>query len=193
VDYTTARALVERHTAFDSAPVLTQDEIAMLLSLARAEQPWMPDTLYGVGVSVTSSDPTDDLRWTVGIAGYSGATEPTWADGVVDGGVVWVDGGSQTFDIYGAAAIGWEWKAAKTAGKFDHTRGDQSWSRSQMYAHCIRQAEWYWARSSGVARAAVGTTTPGDTRRVGVATAAPADHLVRVDVRDIEDDLDALP
>lgn len=186
---TEARALIERFTAHTDVPTLTPAEVGDLLGLARAERPWRPDTAYGIGVSVIPTNP-DGVRWVSTVAGTTGSVEPTWADGVTDGGVVWTDGGDITYDVYGAAAIGWEWKAARVAGKFDHTRGDMSFSRAQMFAHCKAQADYYRGRSSGIAlanaNATAGTGRPG----IGVASAAPSGHLRRVDMRRIDHDPD---
>lgn len=50
--------------------------------------------LPGVMVVPTASNPTHAYQWQGTAAGVTGGTEPTWADGVVDGTVTWTQIGA---------------------------------------------------------------------------------------------------
>lgn len=65
-----------------------------------------------------------------------------------------------TWDLEPAIAHGWRIKAAAAAVMFDVNLQGLSFSRSQLYAQCVRQAEAY---ESGVAQAVddVATATAG--------------------------------
>lgn len=48
-----------------------------------------------------------------------------------------------TYDLNRAASLGWKWKAAKVAGRFNFSDAGASYSRSQMYDHCIAMSKEY--------------------------------------------------
>lgn len=173
---TEARSMIERAVAYDKAPSLTPAEVTDLLGLAIAESPWAPETAYRAGAYVIPTDP-DGERFVATFDGISGTVEPVWADGVTDAGVVWDAGGDITFDVYGAVALGWEWKAAKAASGYDLSQGDSSWDRSQVYDHCMKQAAYYRARSAGIVDAAVAQST--GRSGLGTVTVAPPSTQVR--------------
>lgn len=58
-------------------------------------------------------------------------------------------GWTPTWDLNAAAAEGWRRKAAKVTGKFDFSTDGQSFSRSQIHAMCIEQANLYRNRIAG--------------------------------------------
>lgn len=81
-------------------------------------------------------------------AGTSGAAEPEWGTPGSnwfsdDGTAVWVYGGpapTEMWDLRAAACDGWLRKAALCAGDYDFKDSDQTFSRSQMHAHCRAMA-----------------------------------------------------
>lgn len=87
--------------------------------------------------------------------GTTGATEPAWFSPgyallgglrVVDGGVLWTFDGPampDLWDLGGLVHDCWMAKAAQVAMKYDVSSAQQSMKRSQMYDHCIRQANRY--------------------------------------------------
>lgn len=173
-----AKVLIERFTAWDSAPALTADEVTALVGMSRADSAWTAATAVLSGTTVALADGS---RFVALWSGTTGAVEPTWpASGeVADAGVRWrrVPSGA-VFDVYGAAAVGWEWKAAKVAGAYDFGRGDQNWDRSQMYDHCMKQAAYYRSRSIGVAvDMGAGATRSG----LGTITVRPPGGVYRID------------
>jgi hypothetical protein len=143
-----ARTLIERFTAWDQEPALTEGEVDDLLRLAGAEAPWAPSTPYAMSAAVRDAGITG--RFAVVLAGTSGELEPDWtADLITDGTVQWAYAGDPSWDVYGAAGVGWDWKAAKVAGRYDLARAGQSWDRSQAFAHCTRMAAYYRGLGSG--------------------------------------------
>lgn len=143
-----AREAIERYVAADSAPALTNDEVDALVRMAVREPLWVPGGWYSSGYLVADSG----LRYVATFGGTSGEDVPTWPEfgaTVTDGTVVWELAGEATYDLHGAAAIGWEWKAARVAGAYDVSLQGSSFSRSQMYAKCIQQAQYHRAQASG--------------------------------------------
>lgn len=51
-----------------------------------------------------------------------------------------------TFDLHHAAADLWEEKAAAVVGHFDFSADGGNYTRSQVYAHCMRMAKYHLAR-----------------------------------------------
>ena len=173
-----ARTLIERFTAWDQEPALTTEEVDDLLRLAHGDRLWEASTLYAVGD--VRRDPGMTGAFGVVLPGTSGASEPDWtADLISDGTVQWAYVGDLSWDIYGAAGVGWDWKAAKVAGRYDLARAGQSWDRSQAFAHCTRMAAYYRGLGSGNL---AGGRASGDTRagRPGTITAAPPETTVPV-------------
>ena len=150
--------------ASSTPPTLSPAEIDDLMALARRPGP-------------SGVDPDDEVEWTANMAlavddyvvppnrtgirylvtasdGAAGETEPTWpasgasvtVDGVTYEGTT--DGAwTPTYDLYAAAAEGWRWKAGKVSNAFDFSTDQQSFDRSQMYDHCMKQAAFYDARA----------------------------------------------
>lgn len=179
MDSATARTMIERATAWNQVPTLTSDEVDRLLVLAHAEREWRPSVYYQPGAFVF--DDTTGMRFKAISGGYAGTETPTWptvpAQTADDGEVAWEWADEATYDIYGAAAIGWEWKAARTAGKFDFGRGDSNWTRSQMYDHCIKMAAYYRGLGSGAADLNAGMATSGGARVGTITMAAPQQRV----------------
>lgn len=53
------------------------------------------------------------------------------------------DGWTPTWDLRAAAAEGWRRKAGKVAGDYTFSTDGQSFSRSDMYAHCMEMSKQY--------------------------------------------------
>lgn len=53
-----------------------------------------------------------------------------------------------TWDLFGAAAEGWHWKAAKVAERYNFSQGDENFSRSQVWIHCTKMADSYQFKST---------------------------------------------
>ena len=51
-----------------------------------------------------------------------------------------------TYDFNAAAAEGWRWKAAKVSDRFSFSSDAGSFSRDQVYAHCLQMASHYSSR-----------------------------------------------
>lgn len=61
------------------------------------------------------------------------------ADGVHFSDTDW----TPTYDVYAAAALGWEIKAGKAAGDFRFAEDGQSFSREQVFEHCMQMAKTF--------------------------------------------------
>lgn len=71
---------------------------------------------------------------------------------LLDGSIVWEEFGTTwapTFDLNAAAAEGWRIKAGKAAGGFDFAEDGQSFSRSQIVAHCRAMADTFKTGTAG--------------------------------------------
>jgi hypothetical protein len=67
------------------------------------------------------------------------------------------DAWTPTWDLDAAAAEGWRRKASLAVARFDFAEDTQTFSRSQIYSHCIAQAEEYGRRSMGAIKVLGGT------------------------------------
>ena len=61
------------------------------------------------------------------------------SEGRAPSDVAWVP----TFNLIGAAAEGWRWKAGKSVPRFGVTLDGETLNRHQIHAHCHKQAEAY--------------------------------------------------
>ena len=73
-----------------------------------------------------------------------------------DGTATW----TATWDLNAAAAEGWRRKAGKAATRYNFSEDGQSFTRAQIYAHCLSQAEHYASKTLGSFVAHGGTITP---------------------------------
>ena len=48
-----------------------------------------------------------------------------------------------TYDLNGAAAEGWRWKAGKVAGNFNFAADGQTVSKAELIEHCLRMERRY--------------------------------------------------
>ena len=142
--------------AWSEVPALTDADIEELLDIGRrgdylghaieAHDEWEAATAYAIGDVVVPSE-LAGMRYVATTAGTSGATEPTWADGVSDGTVVWAEDEAAswipTYDLNMAAAEGWRWKAAKAADRTGFTADGATFHEEQLIAHCERMANQY--------------------------------------------------
>ncbi len=178
MDAAEARGWIERHTASDQHPVLTADEVEELLGSALSYPTWRADFEYPAGSTIMA----DDRLWYANFGGFSGATTPTWIGDVTDGYVQWVDAGEPEYDLYGAAARGWELKAAKIATDYDYSIEGGTWNRSQAYRHALEMAAMHGGQAASLSGSAGGTLGI-ITARAPVARYRLADdrYLIRSD------------
>lgn len=54
-----------------------------------------------------------------------------------------------TFNLIGAAAEGWRWKAGKSVPRFGVSLDGETLNRHHVYAHCLKQADSYARRNVG--------------------------------------------
>ena len=149
--------------AWQETPTLTDADLEELLDLGRRAdaagnaidtyEVWESATAYAVGDRVIpdpSAEANEDNTnaYICTTAGTSGASEPTWADGVTDGTVVWAEDDEgkawiPTYDLYTAASEGWLWKAAAAANLTGFTADGATYHEEQIIAHCHAQAAKY--------------------------------------------------
>lgn len=147
-------------TAATTWPVLDGPTLADLLVMFSVRdalgfpprKPWQALTPYMVAGEIRVPTVDNEHLYKVTTAGVSGATEPTWPTGsgatVTDGSVVWTEDGpndwTPTYNLSAAAAEGWRRKASLCSGKYNLTVGaGQSFSRDQVFQHCLKMAELY--------------------------------------------------
>lgn len=61
----------------------------------------------------------------------------------VNGVAPGLTGWEPTFNLYSAAAEGWRWKAGKSAKFFRVEGASRSFSKHQVYDHCMKMADLY--------------------------------------------------
>lgn len=170
MNYAEARAELEAMVSADVKPVLTTDEITMLLARCRvadaddnaidAYVEWTAGTAYAVGDTVVP-EPRNGHYYTCTVAGTSGASQPTWptddGDTVAESGLsrpTWEESGSApwvwTWALNIGAAMGWGWKAGKVSKNFDIQAGKDGLKLSDVFKHCVEMKKLY---SSGAAAA----------------------------------------
>lgn len=157
-----AKARLKRMVAWDSVPTLTDSDIDELLDIGRrvdylgntidSYDEWESTTAYAVGDRVVPTE-LDGVSFACSTAGTTGASEPTWADGVTDGTVVWAeDEGAAwipTYDLNLSAAEGWRWKAAKAATLTGFTADGATFHEEQIIANCERMVARYAKGGAG--------------------------------------------
>jgi hypothetical protein len=77
----------------------------------------------------------------------------------IDGLLPSDDDWTPTWNLNMAAATGWEWKAAKAAGRFDFGEDGQRFNASQVAGHCLKMAALFGGSGSASIRSVVDTTT----------------------------------
>lgn len=65
-----------------------------------------------------------------------------------DGRLVTDEGYVPTWDLNGAAAEGWRWKAGRVAGDFSFSADNASYSKADTMAHCLAMANTYAAKAA---------------------------------------------
>jgi hypothetical protein len=144
----TALERLRRLTQADSAPTLDNDDLLTLLEGSAVATLWVAATVYAVG-DVVQPNTANGYRYVCVTAGTSAATEPDWPDGresrITDGStLVWEEAGaeySSLWDLQMAAYNGWLLKGSKTVENIDFARGQQNFKNSQVYEHCLTQAD----------------------------------------------------
>jgi len=54
-----------------------------------------------------------------------------------------------TWDLNAGAAVGWSYKASRSAGNFNFSEDSQRFDRAQIYAHCAAQMKHYADKAMG--------------------------------------------
>ncbi|MEO6467497.1 MAG: hypothetical protein ABIP21_00245 [Acidimicrobiia bacterium] len=180
MDEAAARTRIEQLVDALTAPVLSVEEIDLLLDRARkpdrsgngstnragAASTWAASTVITVGTVVRIAS-TPARYWRCVSGGVTAAVQPSWpvlgvcndygrtdanypaswqpqSRQLVDGTVVWEDAGGEwapTWDFDVAAYEGWRLKSGKLVGAFDFGEDMQTFTRSQMFAHCRAMAD----------------------------------------------------
>lgn len=165
-----ARARLESMVQADTDPVLTVEEVNVMLSVAARPDPagntpqnvaaaptWAASTGYVYG-DVVTADPAAGRYWMCVNASTSGTTQPSWPDQdglqphratVYDDNLVWLDVGTTwtpTYDLNAGAAHGWGIKAGKAAPRFNFTTDGQTFNRREIYANCLSEERRYRRR-----------------------------------------------
>ncbi len=175
MDTIEATAWLSRHVPIDADPVLSTDDLGAILDEARlpdaygnlpcnvtTSSTWAASTVVQMGAVVTAAPSAG--RWWICVApGTTGAVQPDWGDlssdrpgthSVTDGTVVWLDAGSGwagQWDLHLAAALAWEAKAARAAGRFDFTTDGQTFRRAQVIDQCQAMARMHRRRRASSA------------------------------------------
>jgi len=141
LDYTTAKS-----------------ELRLILTKHQRASVWATDTAYQLGdVVIPTAANRNGHRYKLveftatGTDQKSGATEPSWSttrdSQHTDDVVVWQEDGwdwnGVLWDLTAAARDAWLAKAAKTTGRVDFTTQSIGVSASQLYEHCMAQANKY--------------------------------------------------
>lgn len=173
MNVTEARQRLERmlaqSAADDPALYLGAADIADLLRLSAVADPygipssyqypeWQASHAYVAGDVVRATGYPAGLYFVAGDPGTSGATEPTWpttaggtvADGTVAAWTAYADTWAPTWDLNRGAAEGWLRKAGLVSARYDFSEAEsQSFKRSQVYDHCMKQHRLYKSRIVG--------------------------------------------
>jgi hypothetical protein len=158
---------LEKLVEKDSVPALSSDDIQQLLNDNKVGTVWAASTTYYEGDVIVPSQGARNgrsykatQRNASGTTGVSGTTEPGWplagaqafagrrsfsSHYIGDGTVLWLDNGPEMdlWNVRKAAWDGWMRKAGKAANMFDNKVGDDSFSCSQVYDHCIAMAKHF--------------------------------------------------
>lgn len=160
---------LKRMTAWENDPALTENELADLLDFARV--PDMRGALprdydevesgveYAAGTTIVPAY----ADWTgykyVCTTGGTTAGDGTWGPSggtVTDGDAVFEDAGAATwiptYDLNLAAAEGWRWKKAASAGRITFTADGATFNRDQFLAHCEAMIATYAPAFVGTGR-----------------------------------------
>lgn len=136
-------------------PTLTADELQWLLDKkARRAYIWTATTAYKIGdVVIPTTNNRNGHRYQIiafdGDGVSSAATEPSWSTSrdstISDGNITWQEVGVEVdlWDLQAAACAGWQMKAAKASPYEDFKQGEQSFSDSQLFDHCMKMARQY--------------------------------------------------
>lgn len=138
-----------RMVAMDEEPTLSDQDLLRLLDKHVRGTVWTAATVYAYGDQVIPAT-RNGRRYICAVAGTSAATEPDWPavdfGEVTDGTVTWQEAGldwTDGWDLEAAAHEAWMEKAAIAASAHDFQTDQQSFTRSQLIAHCERMAGRY--------------------------------------------------
>lgn len=158
------RRRLKRLVEADTEPRITDEEIDdLLVQNARLDrfgvkaepiQPYRPGMKVEVGDTIV---PLNDNghKYTVTVAGTTGASEPTWpttsAGTVSSNSVTYTEAGETTweraYDLFGAAADGWDLKASRVVHYFQFMTDGSRFFKEQVFDHIKERAEYYRKRS----------------------------------------------
>jgi hypothetical protein len=135
-----------------------KSELRVILTKHQRASVWTLSTTYQLGVRVVPTAANRNghryrlLNYTTTATDQkSDVTEPSWSTSrdaqITDNHVVWIEDGwdwdGNLWDLNAAAREGWLAKAAKSTGRVDFETQSIGVSASQMYDHCISQANKY--------------------------------------------------
>jgi hypothetical protein len=168
MNYSDAVATLRVLLSADDEPVLDDQELAVVLRFGERTDlagnsplnlssvaAYAAATDYVVGDVV--QDGTTGRFWMALCSGTSGgvtfpnmAGDPLVSHTVEDGSVLWCDNGTAwrpTYDLHAAASQGWRVKSGKLVGKYDFSADGQTFSRRQMFVHCMEMAKAFGRKS----------------------------------------------
>lgn len=165
---TTAQALadLQRMVAWTKDPVLSSDDMARLLEIAKIVDAYgnPPDayTEWTASTAVSSAQTRVPVRrngfvYRVSSPGTTGATEPIWPTTigatVADGTAAWECYAAApwrwTWDLASAASTGWTWKAAAAAQDVTFQADGSYIFASDLIKNCQRMADLYGKQALG--------------------------------------------
>lgn len=150
-----ASALLElqRKAQASRFPALADEDVTALLNSVQRADIWEASTEYVFGDMVIPTTRNGHVYKCIE-AGESAADEPTWpktdfktiTDGTSDPILRWQEAGADfdnVFDVRQAIHEAWMLKADRVAGLYDIEEIGSKHNQSQVYDHCIEQAEKY--------------------------------------------------
>lgn len=131
----------------DDAPCLATDEVTAIVQKNVFGTVWIANTAYALGAKIQPITRSGHFYKCIQ-AGTSGASEPTWTTCIngktSEGDLIWQECGfdpdGNLYDLETAIYQAWTLKASKAAKEFDVSIENQKWSKSQLYDHCVKEA-----------------------------------------------------
>ena len=133
--------------AVDKYPKLPEEDLIRILNKTRRWTVWAAASVYEEGDRIVPTKRTGrQYRCIAG--GTSGETEPIFGSSryaITDGvdGLRWSDAGPASraaYDLIAAAQAAWTKKAALVAADHDFKDKDATYTKSQVYDHCVQMA-----------------------------------------------------
>ena len=156
-DEPAAVAELSRLAQSDACPTLSEVEVSDILAKHKRGEVWAASTARQIGDRIipTAANRNGhryrvDRFVSTGTNRQNGTTEPSWSttreSQHTDGNVIWVEDGwdwdAVLWDLTAAAEEAWMVKAGKSIARVDFAPAQgMSISASQLYDHCLKQAE----------------------------------------------------